>query len=173
VVRSEVSTDELPTPVRATGWLPSVRAVGPDELPAESVAASAELLDQVEGTVGVITAMGRRGEVSGWLAELIEKSDSRLRVVGSLEAKGLEYDAVLLVQPSELVAESVTGRRALYVALSRATQRLTILSDDDSWRTAARQPPDQTAEASVRTSGRPPRCRSRSSDEGRSWPARQ
>jgi DNA helicase IV len=57
-----------------------------------------------------------------------------LRVAGSLEAKGLEYDAVVLVSPSELIAESSTGRRALYVALTRATQRLTVLSSDDSWR---------------------------------------
>jgi DNA helicase IV len=138
VVRGEVAEAELPTPVRSTGWEPSVRAVRPDQLADESVAAAAELLGQVEGTVGVITTMDRRAEVSGWLAELLAKSDDRLRVAGSLEAKGLEYDAVLLVQPSELVAESSTGRRALYVALSRATQRLTVLAGDDDWRSARR-----------------------------------
>jgi DNA helicase IV len=58
----------------------------------------------------------------------------RLRVAGSLEAKGLEYDAVVLVEPAELVAESSTGRRALYVALTRATQLLIVLSGEDSWR---------------------------------------
>jgi DNA helicase IV len=134
VVRNEVAPDELPRPVRSTGWPPSLRTVAEAELPAESVAAAEELLGAVEGTVGVITTMERRGEVAGWLDVLVEKSDSRLRVVGSLEAKGLEYDAVLLVQPSELLAESSTGRRALYVALSRATQRLTVLASDDTWR---------------------------------------
>ena len=39
----------------------------------------------------------------------------------------MEYDAVVVVDPDELVAESPTGRRALYVALSRATRRLTVL----------------------------------------------
>jgi DNA helicase IV len=41
---------------------------------------------------------------------------------------------VVLVEPAELVAESSTGRRALYVALTRATQRLIVLSGDESWR---------------------------------------
>ena len=134
VVRGEVADEELPIPVRSTGWEPSVRTVAPHELANEAIAAAAELLDQVEGTVGVITTMAGRAEVSDWLVELIEKSEDRLRVAGSLEAKGLEYDAVLLVEPSDLVAESATGRRALYVALSRATQRLTVLASDDSWR---------------------------------------
>lgn len=40
----------------------------------------------------------------------------------------------MLVEPTELIAESTTGRRALYVALTRATQRLTVLSSNDDWR---------------------------------------
>jgi superfamily I DNA/RNA helicase len=107
-------------------------------LPAACREAVDELLEAVEGTVGVITAMDRRAEVSDWLADRfgagVDGAESRLRVAGSLEAKGLEYDAVVLVSPSELIAESSTGRRALYVALTRATQRLTVLSSDDSWR---------------------------------------
>jgi DNA helicase IV len=134
VVRGEVPEEELPTPVRSTGVRPEVREVGAAELADEAVAVAGELLDQVEGTVGVITTMGRREEVAGWLATLAEKSEERLRVAGSLEAKGLEYDAVLLLEPAELVAESATGRRALYVALSRATQRLTVLASDPAWR---------------------------------------
>ena len=130
VVRDEVPAAELPKPVRSTGWPPSVRSVPASDLPADSVKAAAELLAAVEGTVGVITTMGRRDEVASWLVDV---ADPRLLVVGSLEAKGLEYDAVLLVEPAELIAESSTGRRALYVALSRATQRLTVLSSDDSW----------------------------------------
>jgi len=42
-------------------------------------------------------------------------------------AKGLEFDAVVLVEPAELVAESPRGRNDLYVALTRATQRLTVV----------------------------------------------
>jgi len=42
-------------------------------------------------------------------------------------AKGLEFDAVVLVEPAELVAESPRGLNDLYVALTRATQRLTVV----------------------------------------------
>lgn len=134
VVRGDVADDELPTPVRSTGQVPEVRTVEPAELAEWTVTEAESALGQVEGTVGVITTMAGRTEVAGWLADLIEKSEGRLRVAGSLEAKGLEYDAVLLLRPEELIAESSTGRRALYVALTRATQRLTVLSGDDSWR---------------------------------------
>jgi DNA helicase IV len=138
VVRDVVAPAELPKPVRSTGWAPSVLTVDAAKLPAACREAVDELLEAVEGTVGVITAMDRRAEVSGWLAGRfgagVDGAESRLRVAGSLEAKGLEYDAVVLVSPSELIAESSTGRRALYVALTRATQRLTVLSSDDSWR---------------------------------------
>ncbi|MDT7749724.1 MAG: hypothetical protein QOD96_3386 [Pseudonocardiales bacterium] len=138
VVRDVVAPAELPKPVRSTGWAPSVLTVDAAKLPAACREAVDELLEAVEGTVGVITAMDRRAEVSGWLADRfgagVDGAESRLRVAGSLEAKGLEYDAVVLVSPSELIAESSTGRRALYVALTRATQRLTVLSNDDSWR---------------------------------------
>jgi DNA helicase IV len=53
--------------------------------------------------------------------------------VDGIEAKGLEYDAVVLVEPTELVTESTTGPRTLYVALTRATQRLTVLTSDPAW----------------------------------------
>ena len=73
--------------------------------------------------------MNRRAEAARWLAGL----GDRVVALGSLEAKGLEYDAVVLVEPGELVSESTTGPRTLYVALTRATQRLTVLTTDPSW----------------------------------------
>jgi DNA helicase IV len=42
-------------------------------------------------------------------------------------AKGLEFDVVVLVEPAELIAESPRGLNDLYVALTRATQRLTVV----------------------------------------------
>jgi superfamily I DNA/RNA helicase len=84
----------------------------------------------VDGTVGVIATQASRDEVAGWLRGT---GDSRLQVVTSLEAKGMEYDAVLVVEPSAILAESPAGRRTLYVALSRATQRLTTVGTT-GWR---------------------------------------
>ena len=40
------------------------------------------------------------------------------------QAKGLEFDAVLVVQPAEIIAESPRGLSDLYVAVTRATRRL-------------------------------------------------
>jgi UvrD-like helicase C-terminal domain len=42
-------------------------------------------------------------------------------------AKGLEFDAVVVVEPAELLAESPRGQGDLYVALTRATQRLAVV----------------------------------------------
>ncbi|MGC5563365.1 HelD family protein [Streptomyces sp. FR-108] len=92
---------------------------------------AARLLDQVDGTVGVVVAMNRRGEAARWLAGL----GDRVVALGSLEAKGLEYDATVVVSPAEIADESPAGLRVLYVALTRATQQLTIVS-------AARDEPD-------------------------------
>jgi len=44
--------------------------------------------------------------------------------------KGLEFDGVVVVEPARIVAESPQGLRALYVALTRATQRLTVVHAD-------------------------------------------
>ncbi|MFE9383672.1 HelD family protein [Streptomyces sp. NPDC007025] len=87
---------------------------------------AARLLAEVEGTVGVVVAMRRREEAREWLAGLGE----RVVALGSLEAKGLEYDAALVVSPAEIADESPAGLRVLYVALTRATQRLLVLSGE-------------------------------------------
>ncbi|MGI8491852.1 MAG: ATP-binding domain-containing protein, partial [Acidimicrobiales bacterium] len=42
-------------------------------------------------------------------------------------AKGLEFDSVVVVEPARLASESIQGMRALYVAMTRATRRLTIV----------------------------------------------
>jgi DNA helicase IV len=47
------------------------------------------------------------------------------------EAKGLEFDAVLVVDPRRVLGEGVRGHNDLYVALTRATQRLGVLSPGD------------------------------------------
>ncbi|WP_019815815.1 HelD family protein [Saccharomonospora saliphila] len=130
VVAGHAEPGDLPHAVRTTGVEPEVRRVETGTRPGAVRAAAKELLDAVEGTVGLVCAMDRVDEVRGWVAE---QEDERLKVVGSLDAKGLEYDAVALVEPSELIAESVTGRRVLYVALTRATQHLVVLSSTDTW----------------------------------------
>ncbi|MGK2867712.1 MAG: hypothetical protein ACSLFA_13910, partial [Mycobacterium sp.] len=45
--------------------------------------------------------------------------------------KGLEFDAVLVVAPERIIAGGPRGAAELYVALTRATQRLGVLHTDD------------------------------------------
>jgi DNA helicase IV len=130
-VVTEVATPgQLPHAVRSTGVKPSVRVIDPCELTEALKAATRQLLDELDGTIGVITSSGRLTGAREMLAEI---TDERLHIVDGLEAKGLEYDAVVLVEPTELVTESTTGPRTLYVALTRATQRLTVLTTDPAW----------------------------------------
>jgi hypothetical protein len=114
-----------PSAVRSTGVEPRFAVVrGSVE---KTVRAEAErLLDQVDGTVGVVVAMNRREEARRWLAGL----GDRVVALGSLEAKGLEYDATIVVSPAEIADESPAGLRVLYVALTRATQQLTVVSGE-------------------------------------------
>ncbi|MFC8589579.1 ATP-binding domain-containing protein, partial [Streptomyces sp. NPDC057217] len=119
---------ESPRAVRSTGVEPRFVAVpegARDTDLAETVRFEARrLLEQVEGTVGVVVAMRRREEAARWLAEL----GDRVVALGSLEAKGLEYDATVVVSPAEIADESPAGLRVLYVALTRATQQLTVVA---------------------------------------------
>lgn len=130
VVAQDAGPGELPRAVRTTGLVPQIRTVDPTTREDATQTAVKELLDEVGGTVGVISAMDRVSEVEGWLTA---QTNERLKVVGSLDAKGLEYDAVVLVEPAELITESLTGRRVLYVALTRATQQLVVLTSNEDW----------------------------------------
>jgi len=44
------------------------------------------------------------------------------------DAKGLEFDAVVVVEPGDIVADGPRGAGALYVAMTRATQRLVLIA---------------------------------------------
>ncbi|MGW2369890.1 HelD family protein [Streptomyces sp. NPDC001667] len=114
-----------PAAVRSTGVVPRF-AVADGDLAAAVRAEVRHLLDDVDGTVGVVVPMARRAEARAWLTAL----GDRVVVLGSLEAKGLEYDATVVVTPAEIADESPAGLRVLYVALTRATQRLTVLSGE-------------------------------------------
>ncbi len=110
-----------PAAVRATGFDPTwtvatdlVEAAGP---------LIDELLEQVSGSVGVVVPRSMR--------TLVRHGDPRVSVVDPWQVKGLEYDGSLVVAPELIVAEALNetaGMRTLYVALTRATQRLSVVS---------------------------------------------
>jgi len=97
-----------PDSVRACGVLPWARQVTNDELPS----AIFEFVDdeaQREGTSIVIGPPDVPGAVP------------------PSATKGLEFDAVLVVDPDRILAAGPRGAAELYVALTRATQRLGVL----------------------------------------------
>jgi hypothetical protein len=128
VIRQAEPRLALPTAVRRAGVAPRHDRV--TDLRAGVRDAVREVTGEVEGTVGVIATTAGRDRVAGWLADLAEP---RLQVVSGMEAKGMEYDGVVVVEPAEIAAEGRSGTRTLYVALSRATQRLTTVGTDSSW----------------------------------------
>jgi DNA helicase IV len=53
--------------------------------------------------------------------------DGLVAVLDVAETKGLEFDGVIVVEPSVIVAESERGMSDLYVALTRATRRMAVI----------------------------------------------
>ncbi|BCJ45102.1 DNA helicase [Actinoplanes ianthinogenes] len=128
VIRAILPDLPLPRAVRSTGVDPVDVVAERAALPATVRELTEKQLADVDGTIGVIAPVPRRDEVAGWVAGLPE----RVQVVTALEAKGMEYDAVVLVEPGEIAVDRA-GVRTLYVALSRATQRLTTVGSDPAW----------------------------------------
>jgi DNA helicase IV len=141
VVVDDFPGADLPAAVRSTGHQPQLLVptdvVTEDPtIPAAMINVVRLLLAEVEGTVGVICPPATKAELGAELEQAQLVGTERLAVVTPLQAKGLEYDAVLVITPDDIVAESPGGVRALYVALTRPTQRLVTLDavPDASWR---------------------------------------
>ena len=100
-----------PESVRSCGVQPWSRQVSEDELPA----AIEEFVRDEAGREGTSIVIGPPG-VPG--------------TVPPAETKGLEFDSVLVVDPQRILASGPRGAAELYVALTRATQRLGVLHRD-------------------------------------------
>ncbi|XGX78494.1 hypothetical protein LQK93_01286 [Terrabacter sp. BE26] len=123
VVRREVPDADIPQAVRETGVEPREAALGEDAL--SSVRGAVEsLLEQVEGAIAVIAPAAHAAA----LAPVAELGDGRVQVIDPMSTKGLEYDATVIVDPEEITRESPGGIRVLYVALTRAAHRMTVLA---------------------------------------------
>ena len=99
-----------PESVRASGVRPWARQVAEGELPAAIGEFERDEASR-EGTSVVIGPVGMPGTVP------------------PSATKGLEYDGVLVVEPERILAEGPRGASELYVALTRATQRLGVLHE--------------------------------------------
>ncbi|MFH8662153.1 HelD family protein [Streptomyces afghaniensis] len=122
VVRAEHPEFEPPSSVRSTGVRPWARAT--DDLPG-AVAKAVEELTPAEGRLAVIAPRdlhrGLAARLDGVTAGAEPDLTQSVVLLDPRQAKGLEFDSVLVVEPGRY------GTSDLYVALTRATQRLGVL----------------------------------------------
>lgn len=133
LARAYIPAADLPVAVRETGIQPVIHEPTAPELAARVRHVVDRRAHEVEGTVGVVVPVGRRSEVDGWLGA---RDRDRIPVLEALDTKGLEFDAIVVVQPDEIVHESDVGMRTLYVVVTRATRMLEVIGTSHRW-----QPP--------------------------------
>jgi RecA/RadA recombinase len=122
VIQEHVPDADIPAAVRDTGVEPVELTVEPGSMATVVTEQVGQLLDEVDGQVAVIAPWSWHDRLQGVLGE-----DPRALLIDPLSTKGLEYDATVVVDPDEIVAESPGGVRALYVVLTRAAHRTAIL----------------------------------------------
>jgi DNA helicase IV len=118
--------------VRSTGRQPQF--VAPDDSAdlVTVVADAARTAKSDGGTTAVIAPRDLHDGLVAMLADLgavagsADAIDAPVAVVDASDAKGLEFDHVVVVEPARLVTPDASGLRLLYTALTRATQTLTV-----------------------------------------------
>ncbi|MDO0931175.1 AAA family ATPase [Streptomyces sp. DG2A-72] len=118
-----IAPDQTPTRSLRSGESPRTVSTQPDELVATLVR---ELQMQTESypgeLIGVICADTRLDQLTA--AGIAEHA----RIVPASEARGLEFDEVVVVGPGEISTARPGGEKDLYVALTRATKRLCTIT---------------------------------------------
>jgi DNA helicase IV len=147
-LRASTSGVEPPKPVRRVGVAPIVEQVAERGIADALVGAARRELAAVDpGRVAVVISDARVDEaVTALRAGGLDAVDPRvagsrglasdLVVIGAEGAHGLEFDAVVVVEPAEIAARGSSdgsptprGLRTLYVALTRPTRRLSVLHE--------------------------------------------
>jgi DNA helicase IV len=129
-----------PKAVRDGQWAPVVDRVDDGALVPHLLQVLPQELDAVDGgLLAVIAAEHRVAEVRAAVAQQYgERVGSGaggmgqdISVLGPKEAKGLEFDGVVLLEPGELLAGLGGKVGDLYVAMTRPTQRLRLIAAGD------------------------------------------
>jgi len=127
---------EPPTSIRHVGDEPVITQVPEDGLAAEIVETVRRELKAVgTGNVAVIAPESLVEDVDRALDDAgidhgratRQGLDRQVTVVPVGLAKGLELDAVVVVEPGRILSDEARGAQALYVALTRSTKRLSIV----------------------------------------------
>jgi DNA helicase IV len=134
-----VAPDQIPPePVRDDGPPPRAVRIAPEHVGELVARELAEIGagEGGEGRVAVISSGRRYPAVCAALPDAEagatpEALDSPVVVLTTEEAKGLEFDSVIVVDPAGVMSESPRGGQDLYVAITRATRRLTVVHDND------------------------------------------
>ncbi|MGN6792819.1 MAG: HelD family protein [Streptosporangiaceae bacterium] len=130
-----------PRSVRESGAVPwRLQVADPAHVPGVTAAAAAGLAAQAgEGTFAVIVPDGRLAEIGAAVRTVLPEAgvgdadsggpdlERPVVVLTVRQAKGLEFDAVLVADPGMILTESPLGLGDLYVALTRATQRAGVV----------------------------------------------
>ena len=133
VAKVAIPGADLADAVRRTGEEPDHRWVADADLAASVAETARELLGRVDGTVAVVAPRAGLPSAREHLADLLAEHPGRLRVLDGLDTKGLEFDAVAVVEPDAIIAESEAGWRTFYVVLTRATQLLVTVGTSETW----------------------------------------
>jgi DNA helicase IV len=118
--------------VRSTGEQPLFVATPPDRLLHETAAHARAALART-GTLAVIAPAALHAEIISRLGDVeastdaTEALDAAVAVLEPAEAKGLEFDHVVVVEPNRLVTADRAGLRLLYVTITRTTKTLTVV----------------------------------------------
>jgi DNA helicase IV len=138
---------EAPKVVRDGPAEPGIHRVEPGELAGRTAAVA--MAHAEDGRfVGIICPADHRTEVEAALAAngVVWSSADRgelgaaINLVSPQEAKGLEFDAVVVVEPEAVVAGAERGHRMLYVALTRTTRTLDVVCSGEPLPFAAPAP---------------------------------
>jgi DNA helicase IV len=128
-------TVEPSVSVRSTGEEPRFLAAPVSELVAVAARQTRGAFAQ-SGTVAVIAPDALHAPIVDALADLgatagsADALDAPVTVLDPSSAKGLEFDHVVVVEPSSLVSADRAGLRLLYVTITRTTKTLTIVHAD-------------------------------------------
>ena len=128
VIRQIYPGADLPRAIRSTGIEPELLSIAPSELMVTLDEQLNRLAELTDGSLGVIVPPSLFDSTTDILAGAeFDALRSRVALITALQAKGLEYDAVIVVSPDDVVRETPNGVRVLYVDLTRPTQRLVTI----------------------------------------------
>lgn len=121
---------EAPDAVRSSGEPP--RHVVADDEVAAAATQVARLTGARGGTVAVLATPEEVADLRATSLPAAGAEADRVQVLDVRAAKGLEFDDVVVVGPDRIVAASSVGAHQLYVAVTRATRSLTLISGPDA-----------------------------------------